>query len=63
MTTYARSPGEYNNAPAPGNNVAYLQLGVPTYRISQMVEYGGPPDTRGGGRAIARSDDARGTAV
>ena len=41
MTTYARSPGEYNNAPAPGDNVAYLQLGVPTYRISQMVEYGG----------------------
>jgi hypothetical protein len=40
-TTYARSPGEYNDAPAPGDNVAYLQLGVPTYRISQMVEYGG----------------------
>jgi hypothetical protein len=38
---YARSPGEYNDAPAPGDNVAYLQLGVPTYRISQMVKYGG----------------------
>lgn len=26
---------------APGNNIAYLQLGVPTYRISQMVKNGG----------------------
>ena len=38
---YVRSSGEYNDSPAPGNNVAYLQLGVPTYRISQMVKYGG----------------------
>ncbi|KAL3816119.1 hypothetical protein ACHAXA_011616 [Cyclostephanos tholiformis] len=38
---YLRSPGEYNESPAPGNNVAYLQLGVPTYRISQMVKFGG----------------------
>lgn len=38
---YVRSSGEYNDAPAPGNNVAYLQLGVPTYRISQMVKHGG----------------------
>lgn len=27
--------------PAPGNNIAYLQLGVPTYRVSQMVKNGG----------------------
>lgn len=26
---------------APGNNIAYLQLGVPEYRISQMVKNGG----------------------
>jgi len=26
---------------APGNNIAYLQVGVPTYRISQMVKNGG----------------------
>lgn len=26
---------------APGNNIAYLQLGVPTYRVSQMVANGG----------------------
>lgn len=26
---------------APGNNIAYLQMGVPTYRISQMVKNGG----------------------
>lgn len=26
---------------APGNNVAYLQVGVPQYRISQMVKSGG----------------------
>lgn len=26
---------------APGDNIAYLQLGVPTYRISQMVKNGG----------------------
>jgi catechol 2,3-dioxygenase-like lactoylglutathione lyase family enzyme len=26
---------------APGNNIAYLQLGVPGYRISQMVKNGG----------------------
>lgn len=25
----------------PGNNIAYLQLGVPGYRISQMIEYKG----------------------
>jgi hypothetical protein len=25
----------------PGNNIAYLQLGVPTYRISQIVKNGG----------------------
>jgi hypothetical protein len=39
---YTRTPNsEYNNEPAPGNNIAYIQLGVPTYRISQMVRYGG----------------------
>jgi hypothetical protein len=39
---YTRTPNsEYNNEPAPGNNIAYIQLGVPTYRISQMVKYGG----------------------
>lgn len=27
--------------PAPGDNVAYLQLGVPEYRISQMINNGG----------------------
>lgn len=27
--------------PAPGNNIAYLQVGVPTYRITQMVKTGG----------------------
>jgi len=26
---------------APGDNIAYLQVGVPTYRISQMVKNGG----------------------
>jgi hypothetical protein len=26
---------------APGNNIAYLQMGVPAYRISQMVKNGG----------------------
>jgi hypothetical protein len=26
---------------APGNNIAYLQMGVPSYRISQMVKNGG----------------------
>lgn len=26
---------------APGDNVAYLQLGVPTYRVSQMTKNGG----------------------
>lgn len=26
---------------APGNNIAYLQLGVPQYRVSQMVKNGG----------------------
>ena len=25
----------------PGNNIAYVQLGVPTYRVSQMVKNGG----------------------
>jgi hypothetical protein len=29
------------DATPPGNNIAYLQLGVPTYRISQMVNHGG----------------------
>ena len=38
---YKRSSGEYNNEPAPGDSIAYLQLGVPQYRISQMVKYGG----------------------
>ncbi|KAL7516920.1 hypothetical protein ACHAWX_001889, partial [Stephanocyclus meneghinianus] len=38
---YKRSSGEFNNEPAPGDNIAYLQLGVPQYRISQMVKYGG----------------------
>jgi hypothetical protein len=27
--------------PVPGNNIAYLQIGVPAYRISQMVKNGG----------------------
>ena len=35
-----------SGAPAPGNsnsnsNIAYLQLGVPEYRVSQMVKNGG----------------------
>eukprot|EP00984_Skeletonema_dohrnii_P025834 scaffold15012_cov160-Skeletonema_dohrnii-CCMP3373.AAC.4 len=38
---YKRSSGEFNNEPAPGDSIAYLQLGVPQYRISQMVKYGG----------------------
>mmetsp|Transcript_28388 Transcript_28388/g.60748 ORF Transcript_28388/g.60748 Transcript_28388/m.60748 type:complete len:418 (+) Transcript_28388:62-1315(+) len=38
---YKRSSGAFNNEPAPGNSIAYLQLGVPQYRISQMVKYGG----------------------
>lgn len=29
------------DAEAPGNNIAYLQVGVPSYRISQMVKTGG----------------------
>jgi hypothetical protein len=38
---YQRSPGEFNNAPPTGDNIAYLQLGVPAYRISQMVKHYG----------------------
>lgn len=38
---YRRSNGEINNEPASGNNIAYLQFGVPQYRISQMVQNGG----------------------
>lgn len=38
---YKRSGGEFNNEPAPGDNIAYLQLGVPQYRISQMTKNGG----------------------
>ena len=38
---YKRSFGEFNNEPAPGDSIAYLQLGVPQYRISKMVETGG----------------------
>lgn len=38
---YQRSSGEFNEEPAPGENIAYLQLGVPQYRISQMVKHGG----------------------
>ncbi|KAL9186450.1 hypothetical protein ACHAXT_005688 [Thalassiosira profunda] len=38
---YKRSGGEFNNEPAPGDNIAYLQLGVPQYRISQMTKHGG----------------------
>ncbi len=38
---YKRSSGAFNNEPAPGDSIAYLQLGVPQYRISQMVKYGG----------------------
>jgi hypothetical protein len=38
---YKRSSGEFNNEPAPGDGIAYLQLGVPQYRISQMVKWGG----------------------
>jgi hypothetical protein len=45
---YQRSSGEYNNAPPTGDNIAYLQLGVPTYRISQMVKnYGNILDAYG----------------
>jgi len=29
------------NEAAPGDNIAYLQMGVPNYRISQMVRHGG----------------------
>ena len=38
---YKRSSGEINNEPARGDNIAYLQIGVPMYRISQMVKNGG----------------------
>jgi len=38
---YKRSAGEFNNEPAPGDSLAYLQLGVTQYRISQMVKSGG----------------------
>ena len=38
---YKRSSGEFNNEPANGDNIAYLQVGVPLYRISQMTRYGG----------------------
>ncbi|KAL7537112.1 hypothetical protein ACHAWF_005666 [Thalassiosira exigua] len=38
---YKRSSGEFNTEPAPGDNIAYLQLGVPQYRISQMTKHGG----------------------
>jgi len=38
---YKPSSGEFNNEPAPGDNVAYLQIGVAQYRISQMVKNGG----------------------
>mmetsp|Transcript_21506 Transcript_21506/g.46731 ORF Transcript_21506/g.46731 Transcript_21506/m.46731 type:complete len:400 (-) Transcript_21506:261-1460(-) len=38
---YKRSGGEFNNEAAPGDNIAYLQIGVPQYRISQMVKNGG----------------------
>jgi len=38
---YRRSGGEFNNEPAPGDSIAYLQMGVPQYRISQMVKNGG----------------------
>eukprot|EP00580_Thalassiosira_gravida_P014310 CAMPEP_0201682160 /NCGR_PEP_ID=MMETSP0494-20130426/51481_1 /ASSEMBLY_ACC=CAM_ASM_000839 /TAXON_ID=420259 /ORGANISM="Thalassiosira gravida, Strain GMp14c1" /LENGTH=436 /DNA_ID=CAMNT_0048165917 /DNA_START=27 /DNA_END=1337 /DNA_ORIENTATION=+ len=38
---YKPSSGEFNNEPAPGDNVAYLQIGVSQYRISQMVKNGG----------------------
>mmetsp|Transcript_34027 Transcript_34027/g.82319 ORF Transcript_34027/g.82319 Transcript_34027/m.82319 type:complete len:428 (+) Transcript_34027:53-1336(+) len=38
---YRRSSGEFNDAPAPGDNIAYLQIGVPGYRISQMTSNGG----------------------
>jgi hypothetical protein len=30
-----------NNEAAPGDNIAYLQMGVPNYRISKMVKHGG----------------------
>jgi hypothetical protein len=30
-----------NDAPAPGDNIAYLQMGVTGYRVSQMVKNGG----------------------
>ncbi|KAL7531286.1 hypothetical protein ACHAXR_003955 [Thalassiosira sp. AJA248-18] len=38
---YKRSAGEYNNEPARGDNIAYLQIGVPQYRMSKLVENGG----------------------
>lgn len=38
---YKRSAGDFNEEPAPGDNIAYLQIGVPQYRISQMVKHGG----------------------
>ncbi len=45
---YQRSDGEYNNALPTGDNIAYLQLGVPAYRISQMVKnYGNILDAYG----------------
>jgi len=38
---YIPSSGEVNNEPAPGENIAYLQLGVTQYKISQMQANGG----------------------
>ena len=45
---YQRSDGEFNNALPTGDNIAYLQLGVPAYRVSQMVKnYGNILDAYG----------------
>lgn len=38
---YKRSSGEFNNAIPLGDNIAYLQIGIPAYRVSQMVKNGG----------------------
>lgn len=39
--TKATAPLYRSGDAAPGDNIAYLQMGVPSYRISQMVKNGG----------------------
>lgn len=39
--TQAAAPLYRIGDPAPGNNIAYVQVGVPEYRVSQMVKNGG----------------------